>query len=151
MYVRVNKQGQAIQFPFKPERLRQMHKNVSFPSTISNEILAEYNVFPVAQVSAPRYNQDLETISSGVEFIDGKWTLTYTINPRTDLELKAEIDEKVQQKLEESLDAVMQYLEVNEPVPDNLSLYRRELRSMHLQPGYPHHVEWPSIENESSV
>lgn len=151
MYVRVNDQGQAIEFPFKPEKLRRMHRNVSFPSTISNEILADYNVFPVTQTSAPTFNSELEKLSNDVELINGKWTLTYTINPRTDLELKTQVDEKVQQKLDESLDLVIQYLENNEPVPHDLSLYRRQLRTVHLQQTYPHEVEWPSIENDSSV
>lgn len=151
LYVRVDDEGNVVQYPFKAEKIRRMYRNVSFPSIISSEILAEYNVFPVHQTTAPTIDSDLETVTSDVEFQDGKWVLVYTVVERPDLDIKQEVDEQVREKLAASLDQVMTYLEKNEPVPAHLSQYRSELRVVHLQQGYPREVLWPSIENDSSV
>lgn len=152
MFVRLNNNGQVLKFPFKPEQLRRLHPNISFPSIFSKEILENYNVFPVVQTAAPRINSELETVTTGVERVDGSWSLKYTVVPRLKEDLEQQVHSRAEQKLSDTLDLVIKYVEVNKPVPENISSYRKALRDIHLQDGYPYEVEWPRLfkDTESS-
>ena len=152
MFVRLHDNGQVLKFPFKPEQLRRLHPNISFPSIFSKEILADYNVFPVIQTAAPRINSELETVTTSVERVDGSWFLKYMVVPRPKEDLEKQVHSKAEQKLSDTLDLVIKYVEVNEAVPKNISSYRKALRNIHLQDGYPYTVEWPRLfkDTESS-
>lgn len=152
MFVRLHDNGEVLKFPFKPEQLRRLYPNISFPSIFSKEILAGYNVFPVVQAAAPMVNSEIETVTTGVERIDGTWSLKYTVVPRPKEDLEKQVHSKVAQKLSDTLDLVIRCVEVNEPVPETISSYRKALRDIHLQDGYPYQVEWPRLieDTESS-
>ena len=145
MFVRLQDNGEVLKFPFKPEQLRRLHPNISFPSTFSKEILADYNVFPVVQTAAPRIISELETVTTGVERVDGSWSLKYTVVPRPKEDLEKQVHSRAEQKLSGTLDLVIKYVEVNEAVPENISSYRKALRDIHLQDGYPYEIQWPSL------
>jgi hypothetical protein len=53
MYVKVEN-GLAAQFPFNPENLRHLYPNTGFPKPITDNILSEYDVFPVHKTSPPQ-------------------------------------------------------------------------------------------------
>ena len=152
MFVRLHDNGQVLKFPFNPEKLRRLHPNISFPSIFSEEILADYNVFPVVQTAAPRVISEIETVTTGVERVDGRWSLKYTVVPRPKEDLEKQVNSRARQKLSETLDLVIKYVERNEPVPEDISCYRKALRDIHLQDGYPYEVEWPRLfkDTESS-
>jgi hypothetical protein len=69
------KVDQGVPTAYSLKQLRIDNPNVSFPSDPSNEILLEYNVFPVVEGARP----DFDIVTTGpIELIDGVWTQTYT-------------------------------------------------------------------------
>src|SRR6056300_136545 len=55
MYLRVS--GSQIIYPFSVQRLKSENKNVSFPSVITDEVLATFDVYPVKLVNG-NYDSD---------------------------------------------------------------------------------------------
>jgi hypothetical protein len=53
MYILI-KDGNIEKYPYSINQLKQDNKNVSFPINISNEILAEFGVYPVISTEYPQ-------------------------------------------------------------------------------------------------
>jgi hypothetical protein len=91
MYVFAPNQTVEI-FPYSIGALRRDNPGTSFPSVPSNETLAEWNVFPVADAPAPAHNaatQNCNQISPTLE--DGEWTMAWEV---TDASLE-QVNERV--------------------------------------------------------
>jgi len=54
LYVKVS--NGSVQFPYTIGQLRKDNPNTSFPAYITEATLANYSVFPVAEVAAPVVN-----------------------------------------------------------------------------------------------
>ena len=71
MYVKVT---DGIGVKYSLGQLKAENPNVSFPANPSDELLADFDVFPL--VNGPR--PDLDIVTAGpIELIDGVWTQTY--------------------------------------------------------------------------
>ncbi len=74
-------------------QLKRDHPNVSFPAVISDEILAEYDVYPVTPVARPPLDGDTKSIQEGVpELILGSWNQVWEVTPKTPAEIQEEAD-----------------------------------------------------------
>ena len=63
-------------YPFSPDSVRRANPQVSFPSELSDEILAEYGVFPVRDTIKPSG----EVVTQGQpELVNGEWRQTWTV------------------------------------------------------------------------
>jgi len=69
----------TIEYPFTLRALKLENPNVSFPSEISETLLAEYGVYPVVQVPSPEptLTQDPEELEP--QIINGQWTQVWAM------------------------------------------------------------------------
>jgi len=80
MYVKVEN-NEIVQYPYSIEQFRSDNINVSFPSEISNDTLAEYGVYPVNNDPIPTYDSATQRVqkSSTPILRDGEWVITKTV------------------------------------------------------------------------
>jgi hypothetical protein len=80
MFVKVNN-GQAETYPHTIGRLRRDHPNTSFPKRLSDELLAEYDLYRVDSEPQPVYDDKTERVAqdSMPTLIDGKWVIGWTV------------------------------------------------------------------------
>ena len=67
-------------YPYSQDQLRRDHPNTSFPSQMSDAMLAEWGVYPVTRVSPPDYNSITHRLVEvqPVE-ADGVWTQQWAL------------------------------------------------------------------------
>lgn len=80
--------GQVQQYPYSISQLRKDNPGISFPQVPSNELLAQYEVFPVATVPAPSFNQTTQSVSEGSPAqSNGAWRQTWIVRSASSQEL----------------------------------------------------------------
>jgi hypothetical protein len=77
--------GQITQYPYSPGQLRRDNPQVSFPKDISDELLAEYGVLPVAPSQRPAHDPLHEQVSDAAAFVDGALTQVWTVTRRPEI------------------------------------------------------------------
>ena len=148
MYVKINN-GVIEHYPYTLERLRSDNPNVSFPKEPSDELLSECGVFPVGYQSQPEYNRLTQRVDHALEpeLIEGKWVLRREV---VDLspEQQAAVDDAaailVRKKRDELLKETDWYGLSDVIMPEDIATYRRALRDISAQEGFPHNVVWPT-------
>ena len=93
MYVKVNN-GQAETYPYTIGRLRRDHPNTSFPKRLSDELLAEYDLYRVDSAPQPTYDDKTERVAqeSMPTLIDGKWVIGWTVYPKEQEQIDRETE-----------------------------------------------------------
>ena len=83
--------GIALVYPYYTDNLIADNPQVSFPSTISDELLAEYYVFPVIVQPNPSYNPATQYVETAnlPTLIDGIWVQTKTVVNMTPAQIQA--------------------------------------------------------------
>ena len=160
MYVKTS-EGVAVSYPYTTANLRSDNPQTSFPSVISDEMLANYGVYPVTTQETPSYDpasQYVETANLPT-LIDGVWVQTKTVVDMTpvqiearDNRLKIENKNKAAQLLQQTDWTVMP--DVADPLQSNPYLtnqaefvaYRSKLRSIAVNPTIT--VVFPTMPNE---
>lgn len=71
--------GTPSAYPFNDDQLKKAHPSTSFPRTLTNEIRAEYGVYPVQVASPPMVDGSLYSVEqrSMPELVDGTWTTVW--------------------------------------------------------------------------
>lgn len=129
--------------------LRKDHSNVSFPRNISDEMLAEYNVFRVTEVAAPDYNSRTHRlVTQEPSLVDGVWTVTRVAVEKDQAQIDNENTQKAAsvrnertKKLTESDWTQLTDAPVNST---SWATYRQALRDVTAQSGFPWEVTWPT-------
>jgi hypothetical protein len=149
MFVKITN-GQA-QANYTIGDLRKDHPNVSFPRSISDEVLAAYNVFRVTELPAPDYNSRTHRlVTQAPALVDGVWTVSRIAVAKD----QAQIDNETAQaaanvradrdrRIAETDWMVIKHLELNENIPGVWEVYRQALRDVPAQAGFPWEVTWP--------
>lgn len=76
-----------IVYPYYKHQLLNENPQVSFPSEISDDLFAEYNVYKVSEVECPTVTYK-QNISEGTpELVDGVWTQVWVITDKTTEEI----------------------------------------------------------------
>jgi len=143
MYVLIGEDNEVEKFPFFEGELKRRHKNVSFPSQIPEETLNAFNVFKVMPTPIPPYDPFTEKVKTTVIFEEGAWRQNHEVKMLPDEIIFEKIKERVKDELAGTLDDVMFYLEKNTPVPEKLVSFRRYMREIEHQEGYPRSLKWP--------
>lgn len=94
MYIKI-----VNNFPvsYSIEQLRKDNPQTSFPSVISDSLLAEYSVYAVQPVSAPVPSVS-EALEEGVAQQAGMWVQSWSVRAMTSTELASVAAEKDEQK-----------------------------------------------------
>jgi hypothetical protein len=66
--------GQVAEYPYTFVKLRTDNPAVSFPSAPSNELLAEYGVYPVTLTEKPAPTLTQNAVEQPPQLIEGVWT-----------------------------------------------------------------------------
>ena len=70
-------------------QLRKDNPDTSFPAEPTNELLAEWNVYPVTIVNPPSVTYKQEVNEGIPELVDGKWTQVWNITDKPQEEINA--------------------------------------------------------------
>jgi len=129
-------------------QLRRDNPNISFPKTISNEILTRFDVYTYTQESQPSIDEKTQKLEDG-GFVeqDGNWLKTWNIVEKTPEELAEWIESKKQQvrSQRDTLIAQTDYLSLSDnTLSPEMSAYRQVLRDITTQEGFPESVSWPT-------
>lgn len=92
-------------------QLRRDNPHVSFPKTVSDEVLANYGVFPYTRQEQPTYDRRTQKlVEGGFSEVDDQWVKTWTVADKSpeeiqkyDLLMSAVVKEEAQRRILEVL------------------------------------------------
>ena len=83
MYILAPNQA-AEKYPYTIGELRKDNPNTSFPKRPSDELLASWNAYPVANVDSPTFDHATQNLTEGQPaLVDGQWQQTWVITDAT--------------------------------------------------------------------
>lgn len=85
-------------FPYSLMEFRKSHPQTSFPSRLSDDVLAPYGVFPVVSVAAAYDSSTQVAEPSGCSYANNQWSTAWAVRSKTAEELTADAD-RVQRKI----------------------------------------------------
>jgi len=149
MYALLNDDGSLQTYPYSFTNLRYDNKSVSFPDKLTKEILNDFKLATVAVSAIPKHTSRTETVTKNdvPTLIEGVWTISWTISEKSSEEveafdLKASIGVRARREL--LLQETDFYALTDSPdMPDAMKEYRKKLRDISLQDGFPNNVTWP--------
>lgn len=86
MYV-LSINGEVIQYPYSIAQLKSANPQTSFPSTFSDELLAEWNMYAVIEQTQPQVSYAKNIKEETPNLIDGKWYQDWAITDATQEEI----------------------------------------------------------------
>lgn len=109
MYIKLVN-GEIDKFPYNKKMLRQDNPNTSFPKSITDELLVEWEVYPVIIGSDPEYNiMTQKLVQPSVPLlVDGVWVLTKEVVELT----QEEIDNVKNRLVDGYVEAVQRHLDI---------------------------------------
>ena len=138
-------------FPYSIGDLRRDNPNTSFPRNLSDELLADWDVYPVEHLAAHEYDfatQNCNQINPTIQ--DGKWVITYEVTDASEEE-KAERLENASTSVREERNRLLAACDWTQlpdsPLSDTdkaaWATYRSQLRAVPEQSEFPFNVNWP--------
>jgi hypothetical protein len=125
-------------------QLRRDNPQVSFPRKLSDEMLAQFGVYPLSTSARPQYNPQTHYLKeSSPQQISGVWKVGYTVEPLSSSQVEATMREKRNALLAETDWRVSKAYEEKIEVPTELVKYRQKLRDITTQQGFPYEIIWP--------
>jgi hypothetical protein len=149
MYLRVS--GSNIIYPYSVQQLRMENKNVSFPSVITDEVLATFDVYPVKMVNG---NYDTDYTKDVVEVtptLSGSvYVQTYEITDADELTITTRKEvkwEEIRQERNRLLSECDWTQFQDSPITGSKltewQTYRQSLRDVTNQEN-PYNITWPT-------
>ena len=126
---------------YEVSQLRKDNPQVSFPEVISDEVLSEFNVFKVIETEEPVCDKLVsKTSSSFVKNKNGQWVQEWFISS-LDLEVASANIRSVRDNLLFECD----WTQLPDAPVDQQAWanYRKSLRDITNNPGFPGSVVWP--------
>lgn len=149
MYVKVENNS-VVRYPYLPSDLRIDHPNTSFPVIITDEILAEYNIYPVLEADFPDFDDRTQKIIEGIPVKQGEqWVKHWDIVALSEQEQQFLRNKKIQELREARNQALRDsdYVLLPDIICSNKQewiAYRQQLRDITLLPEFPFNIVWPS-------
>jgi hypothetical protein len=147
MYVKANN-GVVEKYPYTTADLTQENPNVSFPSVLGAEILANFNVFQVIEQEKPDTDNLYYIVKRHLpEMVNGEWVLLWDVIQKTQEQLdeEAEIEAEAIRSSRNKKLSLSDWTQI-EDAPVNKqawATYRQALRDVPSQAGFPWEVTWP--------
>lgn len=149
MYLKVS--GSTIIYPYSIQILKNENPTISFPTTISNDLLQSYNVYPVELKSSGYDNDDTKDVTEITPTLSGSvYIQTYeitdadteTINKRKEIKW-SEIRSTRNTLLSESDWTQFQDSPITGSSLTDWQTYRQSLRDVTTQSD-PYDITWPN-------
>lgn len=105
------KNGIVFKYPYTITDLRLANPSTSFPNTPSDETLADFGLYRVAQVVVPQVQSGQVAVEGTPVLVGGQWTQVWALRDKTPGELAAEmqtLQAGVVQATQDRLDAFAQ-------------------------------------------
>lgn len=131
--------------PYSIGQLRQDNPQVSFPSAIPADTLAEYDVYEVVTTEQPTRNDNTHNIEPSIELVDGIWTQTWVLVEHTaeDIERQwANIRSERNQHLSKCDWTQLSDAPLTNVETADWGAYRQALRDITTQSD-PFNIQWP--------
>jgi len=134
-------------FPYYINTLKEENPNTSFPSTMTDEMLVDWNVYPVTVEDQPvtAHNETVSLNTMPTEN-NGVWTVGWTVRVWTSEEL-TELEDQIRYERDEKLTASDWTQISDSPLSDAdktlWQTYRQELRDVPTQTSFPTNITWP--------
>ena len=134
----------VAEYPYSTQKLKRDNANVSFPSSIPEDILSNYGVYHVHQSEIPDYNERTQNLAAAETptLVDGTWTLSYIVSDKTAEETQA-YDNGValsnREKRNELLAETDFYALSDVTMASEMQSYRQSLRDITT------HANWPNL------
>jgi hypothetical protein len=146
MYVKVTN-GVVEKASYSIGQLRKDNPQTSFPKYPSDELLAEFGVFPIKPTSCEIVDYT-KNVKEGIPVeVDGEWTQVWEITDATQEEIADRTEQQantVRSERDQKLEA-SDWTQVSDAPVDQTAWaeYRQALRNVPQQEGFPWSVIWP--------
>jgi hypothetical protein len=144
MYLRII--DDTINYPYDIPTLRASHPNVSFPANLTNEVLAEWDMYVVTPTPMP--TDYTKNITEGTPtLIDGIYYKNWVQTNASEEEINYRIQSKwedIRIQRNELLTECdwTQLSDVSQAIKDLWTVYRQQLRDVTNQQN-PFNIQWP--------
>ena len=141
--------GAVVEHPYTLAKLKKDNPNVSFPAAIPDDVLAAFNVFPVAEQDKPSAADDEAIEEAAPEKVDGVWKRKYLKRTLTPEEFDARRQAKAKD-MRDKRDRLLadtdwtQLLDAPTATQTTYAAYRQLVRDVTKQAGFPFGVDWPA-------
>jgi len=128
-------------------QLRRDNPQVSFPKTIPDATLAEYDVYPLKPTDRPQVDH-IKNVTEGTPAQqDGEWVQVWDVTDAAEEEIAQRTDEKATSVRSQRDDRLTRsdWTQVADAPVDQQAWadYRQALRDVPSQAGFPYSVIWP--------
>ena len=144
MYLRII--DETINYPYTIKELREAYPNVSLPAELSDEMLADWDVYVVTPTTMP--NDYTKNITEGTPVLtDGVYYQNWIQINATESEINYRLENQweeirlIRNELLKESDWT-QLSDVSQTIKDLWIVYRQELRNITNQEN-PFNIEWP--------
>lgn len=150
MYVKVSN-GAVEQYPYTLGNLRRDNPNTSFPKTPSDEMLADWSVYPVTIADVPSVNDRTQKAiqDTSPTLVDGSWTLGWTVESKTSEEVQAYDDQAANSNRDVRYSLIAEtdwWASSDLTMTAEQTAYRQALRDITSHANWPHldEADWPT-------
>ena len=150
MYVKLSN-GAVDQFPYTVGDLRRDNPNTSFPKNPTNDMLADWDVYPVTHLAQPDFNEATQKIArDATPSLNGSsWELGWTVSDKTSQEIEeynnnaAEMNRNIRNAKLAETDF---YALSDVTMSAEMTTYRQALRDITSHANWPHlnDSDWPT-------
>jgi len=136
-----------IPIEYSIHQLRSDNPQVSFPDHISEELLAEYDIYHLTPTDIPTYDPIYQNIREDIPtIINDTWVQTWKVEAASENEIAERMDE-CENNIRLQRTALLQetdWMALNDStLSTEWKMYRQALRDITAQEGFPCSVEWP--------
>lgn len=145
MYIKLN---DGVAEPYSLSAIKNDNPSVSFPKMVTDEIAAEYGIYPAVVEAQPDFNVATHNceLSTTATQVDGVWTYTWNVTEKSADEITNHNDSlarQVRAERETKLKASDWMALSDVTMTAEWSTYRQALRDVPEQAGFPHTITWP--------
>jgi hypothetical protein len=130
-------------------QLRRDNPQVSFPKSIPDDTLAEYDVYPLTPTDRPQVDHTKNVAEAPAQQINGVWTQAWAVTNATPEQIAERTTERANSVRSDrnARLAACDWTQLADAPVDSLAWanYRQALRDVTAQAGFPWSVEWPSV------
>jgi hypothetical protein len=138
-------------YPYSIGELRRDNPQTSFPKNPSDQLLAEWQVFPVTPTPQPQVDHTKNVAEVDPVKTGDTWVQTWQVTDASQEEIAQRTQDQASnvryerdQKLTECDWLVIKAYETNSNIPAVWELYRQALRDIPQQAGFPFDITWPA-------
>jgi hypothetical protein len=138
--------GSADTYPYTVGKLRRDNPNTSFPKIVSNDMLKDWGVFPVAVAKQPDYVERTHTCAKAAKptLVNNVWTIDWVVTSKTAEQITDYDTSKTGENRynrNELLKDTDWWATSDRTMSDAQKKYRQDLRDITL------HSNWPNIKD----